>query len=74
MTSRITAIGGKPVPLAEPKKAHVKQEKKGSDLAQLDNKPKVTEKRAEAQNVRGAKPSEAWSKLPGGTMWMGFGK
>lgn len=73
MTSLITAIGGIPLPL-KPKKAHVRDDKTTAEWGGLKNKSKVTEKRAEAQNEQIDKPSEVWSKLPGGKRWTGFGK
>jgi hypothetical protein len=73
MTSRITAIGGKPLPL-EPKKALVREKKTTREPAHLDDKSEVMEKRAEGQDKNIVKPSEAWSRLPGGKRWTGFGK
>ena len=73
MTSLITAIGGIPVPL-KPKKAPLRDDKVTAEWARVKNEFKVTEKRAEAQNEKIAKPSEVWCKLPGGKRWTGFVK
>lgn len=72
MTSRITAVGGKPLP-HKTKESICRKEKAIAELALLENKSNVTEKRAEAQNKNSLRPSEAWSMLPGGKRWMGFG-
>ena len=72
MTSRIVAVGGKPVRL-NGNEVVVRKEKTTTKSAQVDNKSKIGDKRVEVEEQSTAKPSEVWGRLPGGKRWAGLG-